>query len=92
MRVIVYANEGWDQGLVYLYRALDDDEIMDARRFADEVARSRDMEIDESDGYILNCSGDLRVEFIEHEPNIVNERYQGSVCIWSGESFYFKHE
>jgi hypothetical protein len=62
------------------------------RRFADEVARSYNCEIDESDGYILNCCGDLRVEFLDHEPSIVGERYQGSTCIWSGESFYFKRE
>jgi len=90
MNVIVYCNEGMDQGQVYLKRALADDEIMNARTFADEVARSYDQEIDEPSGHIMNCFGDLRVEFMEHEPNVVDERYQGSTCIWSGESFYFK--
>ena len=65
---------------------------MDERRFADEVAASLDREIDESDGYILSCSGDIRVEFIDHEPEIERDRYLGSVSIWLGESFYFKRE
>lgn len=92
MWVIVYCNEGYDSGLVYLCRALADDEIMSERAFADEIARQYDREIDDSPGYILNCSGDLRVEFTDHEPNVIDERYQGSVRIWSGESFYFKSE
>lgn len=90
MRVIVYVNEGFDSGCVLLDRELADDEIMDERVFADQIAKDRDSEIDDSDGYIPNCCGDIRVEFIDHEPNIVDERYQGSVCIWSGESYYFK--
>ena len=89
MHVIVYCNEGPDQGYVYLNRELTDDEVMDERRFADEVAGTLDREIDESDGHIPNCCGHLRVEFIDHEPNVVDERYQGSVRIWSGESYYF---
>lgn len=97
MHVIVYVNEGPDQGLVYLNRALADDEIMDLRALADEVAASRDSEIDDSDGYIPNCCGDIRVEFLDHEPRVETDRdgcqrYLGSVCIWSGESFYFKRE
>lgn len=98
MRVIVYANEGMDQGHVYLNRALADDEIMDERKFADEVAASYDREIEEPDGHIFNCMGDIRVEFIDHEPKIERDthndcdRYLGSTVIWSGESFYFKRE
>lgn len=97
MYVIVYCNEGMDQGLVYLCRELADDEVMDERKFADEIAAQYDCEIDESDGYIPNCSGDLRVEFTDHEPEITRseyygDRYQGSVGIWSGESFYFKRD
>jgi len=98
MRVIVYANEGMDEGYVYLNRALADDEILDERRFADEVAAQRDAEIADLDGYIPNCSGDIRVEFIDHEPRIKHDtyndcdRYLGSVRIWSGQSFYFKRE
>lgn len=98
MNVIVYANEGMDQGYVYLNRALADDEVMDERKFADEVAAQLDREIDNSDGHIPNCCGDIRVEFIDHEPNIERDthndcdRYQGSTCIWSGESFYFKRD
>ena len=89
MWVVVYVNEGMDQGHVYLSRELADDEIMDERRFADEVARTYDQTIDTSDGYIPNCCGDLRVEFLDYEPRIERERYLGSVRIWSGESFYF---
>lgn len=98
MWVIVYANEGMDQGMVYLRRQLADDEILDERRFADEIAANRDCEIADPDGYIPNCSGDIRVEFTDHEPAIERDahndcdRYLGSVCIWSGESFYFKRE
>lgn len=90
MHVIVYSNEGPDQGYVYLNRALADDEIMDERRFADQVARGLEMEIDDSDGHIPNCCGELRVEFTEHKPDVNGDRYQGSTVIWSGESFYFK--
>lgn len=92
MNVIVYVNEGMDSGYVYLNRALADDELMDERVFADQVADERDQEIDDSDGLVPNCCGDIRVEFVEHEPNVTDERYQGSTCIWSGESFYFKRE
>jgi hypothetical protein len=92
MYVIVYCNEGFDSGYVYLCRALADDEIMSERKFADEIAAQYDREIDESDGYIPNCSGDLRVEFMEHVPKIVDDRFRGATCIWSGESFYFKTE
>ena len=92
MFVIVYCNEGFDSGYVYLCRALADDEIMDERHFADEIARQHDREIDTSDGCIPNCSGDLRVEFMDSEPNVVDECFQGATRIWSGESFYFKRE
>lgn len=92
MWVIGYAPEGWDAGTVYLCRKLSDDETMSEERFADEIARSIGLEIDASDGYIPNCCGDLRVEFMEHEPRVIDERFQGATCIWSGESFYFKRE
>lgn len=88
MHVVIYCNEGPDQGLVYLTRALTDDEIMEERRFADEVASTLNQRVDDSDGHIPNCCGHLRVEFIDHAPEIVDERYRGSVHIWSGESFY----
>ena len=90
MYVIVYCNEGMDSGYVYLCRELADDEIMDARRFADQVAESLEQEIDDSDGYIPNCCGHIRVEFMDRVPNVQGERFQGATCIWSGESFYFK--
>lgn len=98
MYVIVYCNEGMDQGLVYLCRALADDEIMSERKFADEIAAQYDRTIAEPDGYIMNCFGDLRVEFTDHEPKIERDthndcdRYLGSTVIWSGESFYFERE
>jgi hypothetical protein len=95
MYVIVYCNEGYEQGMVYLCRALADDEIMDERKFADQVAAEYDRTIAEPDGYVFNSMGDLRVEFLSHEPPIERDtyndcdRYLGSTVIWSGESFYF---
>jgi hypothetical protein len=90
MHVVVYCNEGPDQGLVYLTRALADDEVMNARAFADKVADDLEQEIDDSDGHVGNSAGDVRVEFIDDPPEIVDERYQGRTRIWSGESYYFK--
>jgi len=92
MWVIVYCNEGPDSGLVYMARKLADEELLVARTFADHVADSLGVEIDASSGHIPNCCGDLRVEFIDHKPRISGERYQGSVRIWSGESYYFASE
>ncbi len=98
MFVIVYCNEGMDQGYVYLCRALADDELLVERAFADEVAEQFCTTIAEPDGYIPNCCGDIRVEFTDHQPAIEHDahndcdRYLGSVCIWSGESFYFERE
>ena len=81
MFVVVYSPQTNE---VYLSRELTDDEIMDERVFADMVADCYGVEIDDSDGYIPNCSGDIRVEFRRDPEN--------SVAIFSGESFYFKHE
>ncbi len=81
MWVVVYDPSS---GEVYLERELADDEIMDERTFADQVADSFGVSIDESDGYIPNCSGDIRVEFRPDKDNPTH--------IWSGESFYFKSE
>lgn len=92
MWVIVYCNDGYDSGMVYLCRKLADDEIMNARTFADEIARQFDREIDDSVTEILNCFGDLRVEFMDYKPKIQRGHFQGATCIWSGESFYFKSE
>lgn len=97
MYVVVYCNEGPDQGVVYLSRALADDEIMCARKFADDIAAQYDRTIAESSGYIQNCFGDLRVEFLSHEPRIEHDRddqarYQGGSVIWDGQSFYFASE
>jgi hypothetical protein len=66
-------------------RKLGGREVMDARTFADEFAQlNYGVSVDESDGYIPNCCGDIRVEF-RRDPD-------DSVCIWSGESFYLKTE
>lgn len=41
-------------------------------------------------------SGDIRVEFMEHEPKRETtrdgERFLGATCIWSGVSYYYKRE
>jgi hypothetical protein len=81
MTVVVYS-PSTDE--IYLQRELGDEEIMDARVFADQVADEFCAEIDDSDGYIPNCCGDIRVEF---RPDPDNPTH-----IWSGESFYFKAE
>lgn len=65
-------------------RELGDDEVMDARVFAEQYADSCGYGVDTSDGYIPNCSGDFRVEF-RPDPN-------NPVIIWNGQSFYFDHE
>lgn len=92
MYVIVYCNEGPDSGLVYLTRELEDDELLVTRTFADEVANMLDSDIAPNTGHIGNSAGHLRVEFTDHKPNVINERYQGSTRIWSGESYYFASE
>lgn len=81
MFVIVYSPETDD---VYMCRELADNEVMDCRKFADEVAEDFGVEVDYSGGYIPNCCGNIRVEF---RPDIDNP-----VHIWNGESFYFKRE
>lgn len=55
----------------FLRRELLDDEIMDERVFADEVARSFGLEIEEPKGWIFNCCGDIRVEFRRDPDNVV---------------------
>jgi hypothetical protein len=66
---------------------------MEARKFADRVAGFLGTEVVEPSGYIPNCCGDIRVEFTEHEPTVdADGRYLGSVCIWSGESYYFSRD
>lgn len=81
MHVVVYCPNTGD---TFLERELAGDEVMDARTFADEVADQYGTEIDDSDGFIPNCSGDIRVEFREDPTNPLH--------IWSGESFYLKAE
>jgi hypothetical protein len=79
MTVVVYSPSTEE---VYLQRELGDEELMDERVFADQVADMFCTEIDESDGYIPYFSGDIRVEF-RPDPN-------NPVVIWIGKSFYFK--
>jgi hypothetical protein len=81
MFVVVY-NPTTDETIYS--RRMGPNEIMDERKFADLVADMYDAEIDESDGYIPNCSGDIRVEFRPYKNNAWH--------IWSGQSFYFKAE
>jgi hypothetical protein len=92
MHVIVYCNEGPDSGIVYYTENLDGDTKMNCRAFAERVAASLGFDIAKPSGHIGNYCGDLRVEFVDHRPNIVDGRYQGSTRIWSGESYYFAHE
>jgi hypothetical protein len=92
MYVVVFCNEGPDSGYVYMTRELAGEELLSARTFADRVAFSLGREIEDPDGHIPNCCGDIRVEFIDHEPQISGERYQGSSVIWSGKSYYFATE
>lgn len=81
MFVVVY-NPSTDERIYC--RRLGPYEKMDERKFAELVADMYGTEIDESDGYIPNCSGDIRVEFRRQRDN--------GTIIWSGESFYFKSE
>lgn len=82
MFVIVYDPES---NIEYLKRRMGPNEKLDARKFADKVAAEWfESEVEEPNGYIPNCSGDIRVEF---RPRRDNELH-----IWSGQSFYFKRE
>ena len=81
MYVIAYSPETNE---VFYSRKLSDDKIMNERFFAEHVADMLGVKIDESEGYIPNCSGDIRVEFRRDPEN--------SVLIYSGKSFYFKRE
>jgi len=92
MHVIVYCNNGPDAGLVYYTQQLEDHEKLDERAFAERVANSLGLELAPPSGHIPNFCGDLRVEFLDYAPNVIDGRYQGSTCIWSGESYYFAHE
>ena len=95
--VIVYCNEGMSQGDVYMHRLLRGDDIIDAKIYANEVAESLDLEIDDSDGYIPNCSGDMRVEFWFERPKLETREDHSMPSIkhypahiWTGQSFYFR--
>ena len=74
-----------ESGKVYFLRELAGDEIMDAQAFADQIAQDYfDSRIDDSGGFIPNCCGDIRIEFMEDPENDVH--------IWSGESFHIKED
>ena len=80
MFVVVYEPENRDN--VLFCRRMGPHEIMDPRKFADAIASEYDQEIDDSDGHIPSCSGDLRVEF--------RPRKNDAFHIWCGQSYYFK--
>ena len=82
--VVVYHPEGPQAGEVLLQQALEADDPMDERFWAQKVADQMEQELDDSDGHIPNCSGDIRVEFRRDPEN--------STVIFSGESFYFRRE
>jgi hypothetical protein len=98
MHVIVYANQGMDQGMVMLQRKLKGTDIINARLYADMVADERDASIDESDGHVLSCSGDIRVVFTDFKvrTRVDADGYRWvadyPTRIWSGESFYFARD
>ena len=81
MFVIVYNPNTND---VYYQRRMGPNEKMIERKFADQIAAEFDATIADSDGYIPNCCGDLRVEF--------RRSLKDECCIWSGESFYLETE
>lgn len=81
MFVVVYSPE--TNETIYV-RRMGPYEKMDERKFANLVADMYDAEIDEPNGHIPNCSGDIRVEF---RPYRDKEWH-----IWSGQSYYFKRD
>lgn len=80
--VVVYIPAGPEEGDVLLRRPLTEDEPLDARHWAQWVANEQERDLDDSDGHIPNCAGDIRVEFRRDPDN--------PVVIFSGESFYFR--
>jgi len=81
MWVVVYNPETNEE---YLRRTVGEHEHLDTLAIAQSIAEECDQLIAEPDGHIPNCCGDIRVEFRRDPDN--------DVCIWSGESFYFKRE
>ena len=74
-----------ESGQVYLLRELAGDEIMDAQAFADQIAQDYfGAEINASSGFVPNCCGDIRVEFL-YVP-------ESAWRVWTGESFYIKED
>ena len=81
MFVVVYNPETNEQ---YYTRRMGPREILNPYKFAKLVADMFDQTLAVPDGYIPNCSGDLRVEFRPHKND--------ALCIWSGENYYFEGE
>lgn len=81
MFVVVYSPSTNER---YLCRRMGPYEKMDLDKFARQVADEFDAEIDDSDGHIPSCSGDIRVEF--------RPRRDVEWHIWSGQSYYFKRD
>jgi hypothetical protein len=71
-------------GEIEFQREMTEDETFDLDACAEEWAQHCGLELDESAGYVPNCSGDFRVEY---RPDVNN-----SVHIWDGQSYYFKAE
>lgn len=65
-------------------RELGEETILDEEIFAREIADRYGVDLDDPEEGILSCFGDIRVEF-RSDPN-------NAVCIYSGRSFYFKHD
>ena len=82
MFVVVYEPENGDA--VLYQRRMGPNEKLDLDRFAKLVADMFDADLDESDGHIPNCCGDMRVEFRPYRDNAFH--------IWTGRSYYFKRE
>lgn len=84
MWLIIFRPECGDE--IEVRRKLGPDEPIDAEHHAREWCDNAGVELDDDfdSGYIPNCCGDLRVEFRDDPDN--------SVHIWTGQSFYFKHE
>lgn len=65
------------------YRLADND-LLDCGLYAERYAQECGYNLSESTGIVPDCSGDFRVELREDPEN--------TVCIWSGQSYYFEVE
>lgn len=63
---------------------LSDTDLLDCRIYADKYANAMGVSIDESDGYIPTCCGDINVT--------LSDNPHGHTVCWSSESFYLEVE